>query len=58
MTGEFKNNGMARCGVCGEPSVPVLIGDPREVEQNPNITVRCFQCSMVEEAEKITGDAA
>jgi hypothetical protein len=55
---DLKHNGMARCGSCGEPCVPVLIGDPREVERNPNITVRCIACAATEEAEKITNEAA
>lgn len=51
---EFEHNGMARCGSCGEPCVPVLIGTPAEVEANPNIVVRCIACAATEEAEAIT----
>lgn len=55
---EFESHGMARCGSCGEPSCPVLLGTPAEVEANPNIIVRCIACSVAEEAEAITGEAA
>lgn len=55
---EFKHNGMARCGGCGEPTVPVLIGDPRGVERDPNIVIRCFACAAGEEADAITRKAA
>jgi hypothetical protein len=55
---EFAHNGMARCGRCGESTAPVLIGDPREVERDPNVIIRCVGCAAVEEAERITGEAA
>jgi len=55
---EFEHNGMARCGLCGEPTVPVLIGDPREVERDPNIVIRCMACAATEEAETITREAS
>lgn len=50
----FNHNGMARCGICGEPCAPVLIGDPREAEANPHIIIRCVACAATEEAEAIT----
>lgn len=55
---EFEHNGMARCGSCGEPTCPVLIGTPAEVEANPNIIIRCIACSATEEAEAITAAEA
>jgi uncharacterized protein (UPF0212 family) len=51
---EFAHNGMARCGSCGEPVAPVLIGSVADVEANSNIIVRCFACAASEEAEAIT----
>lgn len=58
MHAEFEHNGMARCGMCGEPVAPVLIGTPADVENNPNIIVRCPGCAATEEAEAITREAA
>lgn len=54
----IENNGLARCGLCGEPTCPVLIGDPREVERDPNIIIRCLACAATEAAETITKEAA
>jgi hypothetical protein len=54
----IEHNGVARCGSCGEPSVPVLIGDPREVEQDPHIIIRCLACAAGEAADAITSEAA
>ncbi len=51
---QFEHNGMARCGICKEPTVRVLAGTPAEVERNPLIVVRCVGCAAVEEAEAIT----
>ncbi len=50
----FEHNGMARCGLCGEPCAPVVCGDPREIERNPLIVIRCIACAASEEAEAIT----
>lgn len=55
---EFEHNGMARCGLCGEPTVPVLLGDPRKVENDPNVIIRCLACAATEEAEAITANAS
>lgn len=62
---EFERNGvrfacvgMARCGLCGDPSVPVLQGSVEEVETNPNIVIRCLACAATDEAEAITREAA
>lgn len=62
----IENNGMARCGICGEPCVIVLVGDPREVEamftltaaaeRDPLLVIRCIACAATEEAEAITAD--
>lgn len=51
-------SGMARCGLCGEPTVQVLVGDIAEIEANPNIVIRCMACAATEAAEKITKEAA
>jgi len=51
---KFEHNGTARCGICGEPVAPVLIGSVTEVEANPSIVIRCFACAAVDEAEAIT----
>jgi hypothetical protein len=59
MTGvEFMHNGMARCGMCGEPVAPVLIGTVAEAEANPNIVIRCVACAATEAAEAITREAS
>lgn len=50
----FESTGMARCGLCGEPCVPVLVGDPRAIERDPTIIIRCVACAASEEAEAIT----
>jgi hypothetical protein len=57
MMPEFEHNGMARCGSCGEPVCPVIIGTPANVEANPLITVRCIGCAATEAAEAITRSA-
>lgn len=55
---QIEHNGMARCGLCGEPTAPVLMGDPREIECDPNIIIRCLACAATEAAEAITREAA
>lgn len=54
---EIAHNGMARCGACGEPCAPVLIGTPTDIENHPLIRLRCIACSVTEEAEAITASA-
>lgn len=55
---EFEGVGMARCGICGEPTVQVLTGNVAKIEAAPNIIIRCMGCAATEAAEAITKAAA
>ena len=55
---EIESNGMARCGICGEPVAHVLVGDVAAIERDPLIVIRCYGCAATEEAEAITKASA